>query len=151
VIHLANTSAPRLRLLRPADGRLVPVAPGESPDPVVLEVSGNLHYAAVPPFVSEAERLLPPAARLVVLDLEHAHEIRFSALRAFEQLAEQIESAGGELWLAGASHETQALVARSGSTLRVRPVEAEPGLSVRRCLDAAARSEARSSPLNGLP
>ena len=137
VIHLANTSAPRLRLLRPADGRLVPVAAGETPPAVVLEVSGNLHYAAVPPFVSEAERLVPPGARLVVLDLSHAHEIRFTALRAFEQLADQTARDGGVLWLAGASPDTQALVARSGSTLRVMPAEAEPGLSVRRCLEVA--------------
>jgi sulfate permease, SulP family len=137
VIHLANTSAPRLRLLRPADGRLVPVAPGESPLAVVLEVSGNLHYAAVPPFVSEAERLVPPAARLVVVDLSHAHEIRFSALRAFEQLADETARDGGVLWLAGVDAVTQTLIARSGSTLRVMPAEAEPGLSVRRCLEAS--------------
>jgi SulP family sulfate permease len=139
VIHLANTSAPRLRLLRPADGRLVPVAPGESPPDVVLEVSGNLHYAAVPPFVDEAERLIPAEARLVVIDLSYAQEIRFTALRAFERLAEETERDGGRLWLAGVSSETQALVARSGSALRVVPAEAEPGLSVRRCLEAAAR------------
>ena len=140
VIHLANTSAPRLRLLRPADGRLVPVAPAESPQAVVLEVSGNLHYAAVPPFVAEAERLLPPGTRFVVVDLSHAHEIRFSALRALEQLAEETERDGGVLWLAGVDADTQALVARSGSTLRAMPAEAEPGLSVRRCLETAERA-----------
>jgi len=137
VIHLANTSAPRLQLLRPEDGRLVPVAPGESPQAVVLEVSGNLHYAAVPPFVSEAERLVPPGARLVVVDLSHAHEIRFSALVAFEQLADETARDGGILWLAGVDPDTQALIARSGSKLRVMPAEAEPGLSVRRSLEAA--------------
>ena len=139
VIHLANTSAPRLRLLRPTDGRLVPVAPGESPQAVVLEVVGNLHYAAVPPFVSEAERLLPPSARLVVIDLSYAQEIRFTALRAFEQLADEIARDGGVLWLAGVDADSQALIARSGSTLRVMPAEAEPGLSVRRCLEAPER------------
>jgi SulP family sulfate permease len=138
VIHLANTSAPRLRLLRLAERRLVPVAPGESPREVVLEVSGNLHYAAVPPFVSEAERLIPPVARVVVIDLSYAQEIRFTALRAFEQLAEEVESDGGRLWLAGVSPETQALVTRSGSALRVVPAEDEPGLSVRHALEAAA-------------
>jgi SulP family sulfate permease len=143
VIHLANTSSPRLRLLRLADRRLVPIAPGESPREVVLEVSGNLHYAAVPPFVSEAERLIPPAARVVVIDLSHAQEIRFTALRAFEQLAEEVESDGGRLWLAGVSPETQALVTRSGSALRVVPAEDEPGLSVRRALEAAAVPETR--------
>ena len=136
VIHLANTSAPRLRLLRPVDGRLVPCVPGDSPQAVVLEVSGNLHYAAVPPFVSEAEGLIPPGPRLVVVDLSHAHEIRFSALRALEQMADEIASDGGVLWLAGVDPDTQALIARSGSTLRVMPAEAEPGLSVRRCLEA---------------
>jgi SulP family sulfate permease len=138
VIHLANTAAPRLRLLRPENGRLVPVAAGESPDTVVLEVSGDLHYAAVPPFVTEAEALLPAAARRVVLDLSHAHEIRFTALRAFEALAAEIEAEGGTLCLAGADKDVVALVTRSGSLLRVVPAEAEPGLSVRRCLDAMA-------------
>jgi len=138
VIHLANTAAPRLRLLRPEAGRLVPVVAGESPDTVVLEVSGDLHYAAVPPFVTEAEALLPAGARRVVLDLSHAHEIRFTALRAFEALAAEIEAEGGTLCLAGADEDLQALVRRSGSLLRVVPAEAEPGLSVRRCLEVMA-------------
>jgi SulP family sulfate permease len=135
VIHLAKTAAPRLRLLRPEDGRLVPVAPGESPDTVVLEVSGDLHYAAVPPFVTEAESLVRPGLRRVVVDLSHAHEIRFTALRALEALAAEIEAGGGALWLAGADGNVQRLVERSGSTLQVVPAEAEPGLSVRRCLE----------------
>jgi SulP family sulfate permease len=136
VIHLANTSAPRLRLLRPEAGRLVPVGAGESPASVVVEVSGDLHYAAVPPFLTEVERLVPPSARQVVLDLSHAHEIRFSALRAFEQLAEETGREGGVLCLAGADEDVQALVARSGSALLVVAAEAEPGLSVRRCLES---------------
>lgn len=135
VIHLANTAAPRLRLLRPEGGRLVPVAAGESPDTVVLEVSGDLHYAAVPPFQTQAEALLRPGLRRVIVDLSHAHEIRFTALRAFEALAAGVEAAGGALCLAGADEDVQSLVARSGSPLRVMPAEAEPGLSVRRCLE----------------
>lgn len=146
VIHLANTAAPRLRLLRPDNGRLVPVNAGESPDTVVLEVSGDLHYAAVPPFVSEAEALLPAGVRRVVLDLSHAHEIRFTALRAFEGLAAEIEAEGGTLCLAGADEDVVALVMRSGSLLRVVPAEVEPGLSVRRCLDAMASGPAPKAP-----
>jgi SulP family sulfate permease len=142
VIHLANSAAPRLRLLRPEGGRLVPVAAGETPDTVVLEVSGDLHYAAVPPFVTEAEALLRPGLRRVIVDLSHAHEIRFTALRAFEALAAEVEAAGGGLCLAGADEDVQALVKRSGSPLRVVPAEAEPGLSVRRCLERAAPTPA---------
>jgi SulP family sulfate permease len=146
VIHLANTSAPRLSLLRPEGGRLVPVEAGESPEAVVVEVSGNLHYAAVPPFLTEAERLVPPSARRVVLDLSHAHEIRFTALRAFEALAAEIEAEGGTLCLAGADEDVVALVSRSGSLLRVVPAEVEPGLSVRRCLDAMEGGPAPAAP-----
>jgi MFS superfamily sulfate permease-like transporter len=99
-------------------------------------VSGDLHYAAVPPFVTEAEALLRPGLRRVIVDLSHTHEIRFAALRAFEALASEVEAAGGTLCLAGADEDVQALVRRSGSPLRVVPAEAEPGLSVRRCLQA---------------
>jgi SulP family sulfate permease len=140
LIHLARTSAPRLRLLRPEDGRLVPAAPDEAADAVVIEVSGDLHYAAVPPFVDEVERLLPASARAVVLDLSHAHQIRFSALRAFERIDEELRHDGAVLVLAGVDEEAQALIARSGSGVRVEAAEQEPGLSVRRALDAIRRA-----------
>ena len=134
LIHLARTSAPRLRLLKPGDGRLVPVAGGEAPDTVVIEVSGDLHYAAVPPFVDEVERILPASARAVVIDLSHAHQIRFSALRALEQIEEELRRDGAALVLAGVDSDARGLIERSGSVLRVEPAEAEPGLSVRRAL-----------------
>ena len=136
LIHLARTSAPRLRLLKPDEGRLVPAASGDAPETVVIEVSGDLHYAAVPPFVDEVERLLPPTARAVVLDLSHAHQIRFSALRAFERIDEELRHDGAALVLAGVDEDARGLIERSGSGLRVEPAEHEPGLSVRRALEA---------------
>jgi SulP family sulfate permease len=135
VIHLARTSAPRLRLLKPAGERLVPTLPGEQPDAVVLEVSGDLHYAAVPPFLTEAERLIPDRCRRVVIDLSHAHELRFTALTALEQLAEEARHDGAALMLAGVDDDVRALIERSGSTLPWQPAEAEPGLSARRALE----------------
>lgn len=135
VIHLAKTSAPRLRLLRPEGARLVPVGLGEQPEAVVLEVSGDLHYAAVPPFLTEAERLIPDTSRHVVIDLSHAHEIRFSALTALERLAEEARHDGAALMLAGVDEDARALIDRSGSGLAYVPAEAEPGLSVRRALE----------------
>jgi len=135
VIHLAKTSAPRLRLLRPEGARLVPVAAGEQPEAVVLEVSGDLHYAAVPPFLTEAERLIPDASRHVVVDLSHAHEIRFSALTALERLAEEARHDGAALMLAGVDEDARELIDRSGSGLAYVRAEAEPGLSVRRALE----------------
>lgn len=137
VIHLAKTSAPRLRLLRPVEARLRPAEPGDDAPMLVVEVSGDLHYAAVPPFVDAVERLLPSTARHVILDLSHAHQIRFSALRAFEQLADQLEAGGGQLVLAGVGPDVAALLQRSGSRLTFVRAEAEPGLSAWRAIEAA--------------
>ncbi|HUP59188.1 MAG TPA: SulP family inorganic anion transporter [Thermoanaerobaculia bacterium] len=135
VIHIANTSAPRLRVLRLEGERLVPVAPEDQPDLVVVEVSGNLHYAAVAPFLDEAEKIVPPSARTVVIDLSHAHEIRFAALRALERLAEEMAHDGGVLWLAGVDRDTARLLERSRSALPWVAEEPVPGLSVRRCIE----------------
>lgn len=131
VIHIANTSAPRLRILRP-------LSPDEPSDVIVIEVSGNLHYAAVAPFVEEVETLISPSARTVIFDLAHAHEIRFAALRALEQLSEEMEHEGGSLWLAGVDADTAELLVRSGSPLRWVPEAARPGESVEQCLERVA-------------
>jgi anti-anti-sigma regulatory factor len=89
----------------------------------------------VPPFLSAAERLIPDTSRHVVIDLSHAHEIRFSALTALERLAEEARHDGAALMLAGVDEEGRALIDRSGSGLAYVPAEAEPGLSVRRALE----------------
>jgi SulP family sulfate permease len=135
VIHIANTSAPRLRVLRRDGDALVPLTDGDEPEVVIVEVSGNLHYAAVAPFVEQMERIVPRAARILVLDLSYAHEIRFAALRAMEQLAEQKAHDGGELWLAGVDTDTARLLERSGSPLPWVAEGAAPGASVRQCLE----------------
>lgn len=146
VIHIANTSAPRLRVLRREGEALMPVSPGELPETVVVEVSGNLHYAAVAPFIDEMETIVPPSARVLILDLSHAHEIRFAALRALEQLAEEMKSDGGELWLAGVDEDTVHLLERSGSPLRWVAEEPAPGVSVRRCLENVTSGGAGAPP-----
>lgn len=136
VIHLARTSAPRLRLLRPHEARLRPADPDDDSPTLVVEISGDLHYAAVPPFIDAVERLVPPTARHVVLDLSHAHQIRFTALRAFEQFADQLETGGGHLILAGVGDDVAALLQRTGSRLAFVAAEAEPGLSAWRAIEA---------------
>ena len=134
IIHIANTSAPRLRVLRPEGDRLVPVTDASIADVLVVEVSGNLHYAAVAPFLETMERIVPPSTRVLVLDLEHAHEIRFAALRALEQLAEEMGHEGGQLWLAGVDEDTGRLLERSNSPLPWVADDPMPGASVHRCL-----------------
>jgi sulfate permease, SulP family len=138
VIHIANTSAPRLRVLRRYNDALIPLAPGDEADIVVVEVSGNLHYAAVAPFVEEMEEIVPRSARVLILDLSHAHEIRFAALRAMEDLAEEMKHDGGELWLAGVDPDFGRLLEQSRSALPWVAETTTPGLSVRRCLEQMA-------------
>jgi SulP family sulfate permease len=151
VLHIANTSAPRLTLLAPAPGRLRRLLPGEQPEAVVIEVSGNLHYAAVPPFVEEVERLLPESARTVVLDLSHAHEIRFSAMRALERLDEELRRDGARLVLAGVEDDVVELFRRAESTLMFVQLEPEPGLSVERALERTQPPRRYDSASGGSP
>ena len=136
-IHLARTSVPRLRLLLPAGPefeRLVPLKPEDNPEMVVVEVSGDLHYAAVEPFLAELEHRIPPAAKIVAMDLTHAHEMRFTALVALERFASDLSKKGIALHLAGVSDEVMRMIEASGSSLPATRVEAEPYLSLRKCL-----------------
>jgi len=136
-IHLARTSVPRLRLLVPAGGdfeRLFPLKPEDNPEIVVVEVSGDLHYAAVEPFLAELEHRIPRSAKIVVLNLTHAHEMRFTALVALERFASDLSKKGIALHLAGVSDDVVRMIESSGSHLPATPAEAEPYLSLRKCL-----------------
>lgn len=147
VIHLARTSTPRIRLLEPSapdDDRLVPIASGSAPEIVVVEVSGDLHYAAVEPFLAEAEHRLPRSAKTVIMDLTHAHEMRFTALIALERFADDLAAKGVTLHLAGVSDDVLEMMQASGSHLIATPAEAEPLRSVRKCLQSI-REESTSS------
>lgn len=134
VIHLARTSEPRLRLLVPEDGKLVPVREGERPSAVVIEVSGDLHYAAVPPFARRARELVPSSAELVVVDLSHAHEVRYAALAAFEELDTELRARGIELRVAGVEERFAETLKAAGSTLSVTLEDPSPGASAARAL-----------------
>ena len=129
VIHLARTSAPRVRPLTFRDDRLVPVAPGENPEAVVLEVSGAVHYAAVDPLLEEVERHLPSAARLVIIDLSHAHELRFTGLRALEWWAADLERRGIRLRVAGVTADVREMLEGAGTHLPYTMWDPEPGRS----------------------
>lgn len=153
-IHLARTSVPRLRLLVPTGRdfeRLVPLKAHDEPEVVVVEVSGALHYAAVEPFLAELEHRIPPSAKIVAMDLTHAHEMRFTALVALERFFSDLAKKGIALHLTGVSSDVMRMIESSGSHLPATPAEAEPYLSLRTCLrgievqrtDASTRESAR--------
>lgn len=113
-IHLHHTSEPRLRAYAVRSDELVPLEESSTAETVRMEVSGDLHYAAVPAFLERFHQLLPPAARHVVLDLEHAHEIRFAAADALRQLDEELRQRGGELSLTGLSDAAREALGAAG-------------------------------------
>jgi SulP family sulfate permease len=129
VIHLARTSAPRVRALTFKDDRLVPVEEGQTPRVLVLEISGAVHYAAVEPFLEQVEQQLSPAVRLVIVDLTHAHQLRFTGLRALEWWAADLARRGIQLRLAGVSPEIRDLLTGSESHLDYTMWDPEPGRS----------------------
>jgi MFS superfamily sulfate permease-like transporter len=115
-----------VRALTFRDDRLVPVEEGQDPGVMVLEISGAVHYAAVEPFLEQVERLLSPAVRLVIVDLSHAHELRFTALRALEWWAADLVRRGIQLRLAGVTPEVRDLLTGAGSRLQYTMWDPEP-------------------------
>jgi MFS superfamily sulfate permease-like transporter len=114
--------------------RLLPLKQEDNPEIVVVEVSGDLHYAAVDPFLAELEHRIPRAAKVVVMDLTHAHEMRFTALVALERFAADLAARGIALHLSGVPEDVVGMIEASGSPLSATPAEAEPYLSLRKCL-----------------
>jgi SulP family sulfate permease len=129
LIHLARTSAPRVRPLTFRDDRLVPIEPDENPSVVVMEISGGVHYAAVDPLLEDVERHLPSAARLVIVDLSHAHELRFTGLRALEWWAADLERRGIRLRLAGVTPEVREMLEGTATHIPFTMWDPEPGRS----------------------
>lgn len=81
------------------------------------------------------------SVRQVVLDLTHAHAMRFTALVAFEELAADLALKGAQLHIAGVSAEFADVLRKSKSTLLATPAYDEPGRSVQQALVRAREPE----------
>ena len=135
ILYLMDSAVPRLRVYVPTTGsRLVPYTRGDQAEAVVIEVSGELHFAAAQAFLDEVYDLVPKSVRHVVLDLTHAHTMRFTALVAFEELAAELAKRGARLHIAGVSGEFVDVIRKSKSTLNVTLASDEPGRSVQEAL-----------------
>lgn len=132
-MHLVQESTPRLRLFSADDEALVPCEPGMQPTTVIVEISGNLHYAAVHALHDMLDTV-PTSARVVVLDLTHAHHMRFASLLALEQLDKTLRARDAELRLAGVSPRFCTLLKDTASPVRYTPDCGRPGAAVRAVL-----------------
>jgi MFS superfamily sulfate permease-like transporter len=79
--------------------------------------------------LEDVERHLPPAATLVIVDLSHAHELRFTGLRALEWWAADLERRGIRLRLAGVTPDVREMLEGAGSGLPYTMWDPEPGRS----------------------
>ncbi len=138
-IHLAQGSRPRITVLTPGGpSGLTPVPEGERPSEVVVQVSGHLHFAAVPHFVDQVEASLPPDALRVVVDLSHAHLLRYAALTCLEQLASNLHADGARMGLAGVDERFANLLEGTRCGLYATPSDPQPLASALRCLELLA-------------
>ncbi len=131
---LASSRRPRVQLLEPRGDRFVPVEQPEAGPVVVLEVSGDVYFAAAGAFERLVLDRIPACPEYVVVDLSHARALRVAGLLALERVDARIRACGGRLHLAGVSDEVAALIADSGSALSFEGFDSEPLASVRRAL-----------------
>lgn len=135
VIHLAETMHPRIELSTPGSGgALIGVPEGEKPREIVVEVSGLLHYAAVRRFLEATEARVPPETPLVVLDLTHAHSMRYAALLALERLHARSKAHGATLVLAGVAPSFATMLHQARSKLVFYEYDPVPSKSALRAL-----------------
>jgi MFS superfamily sulfate permease-like transporter len=108
----------------------------------VAEVSGTLYYAAVPAFLERLRSDLPRSVERLIVDVSHAHQLRFAALEGFERLKSELERQGVEIVLAGVSPEFQKVLQKARSPLRYAGAEPTPGASARRLLEKPPKTGA---------
>ena len=142
VRHLHQAMRPRVRIYVASSDGLAPHDGGDAPQ-IVVEVSGTLYYAAIRNFLTELRARVPASARHVVLDLSHAHHMRYAALAAFEQAAADLDARGGRLVLAGVSADFAEYLTRAGSRLDVIRDGDRPGAAVRAALAQGAQPPRR--------
>ncbi|MEQ8276599.1 MAG: SulP family inorganic anion transporter [Deltaproteobacteria bacterium] len=136
--YLAESRKPGVRLFEPIEGRLLPVTRAEAGPVVVVEISGDCHFAAAGALEQLLLDSLPECPEHVIVDLTHAHALRVAALLSLERVHDRIRACGGRLHLAGVPEDFFRLLARTGSKLRADPFDAEPLASVRRVVASVA-------------
>ncbi|HHH10853.1 MAG TPA: SulP family inorganic anion transporter, partial [Sorangium sp.] len=132
--YLATGKTPRVQLLQPSGVRLVPTTPDEAGDVVIIEVSGNCHFAAAGSLLTLAEAVVPKQSKHVIIDLSHAHAMRFAALLSLESLDVRIRGNDGHLYLAGVPADFVKLLDGANSPLDVTAFTSEPLASVQAVL-----------------
>ncbi len=132
--HLRQSLTPEIQLLIPTPSGLEPVSPSTDSNTVVLQVTGDLYYAAVEHLGRVLLPLVKPSRTLIV-DVSHAPGMRYAALQMLELVSTLAEQANGRLHVVGVTPEFMQVTQRATSTLSVYAHRSIPGESLRQCLD----------------
>lgn len=128
-LFLAQTSQPTLRWFRlEADGSLQPdndvsvptddgSVPADKVSPLYLQVSGSLYFAAAKTLPQQIIPQLPEACPRLMVDLTHAHQLRYSAVLALKEIADYCSEHNIQLSIGGVDEHFIGLEARCGTEL----------------------------------
>lgn len=131
-LFLVQASQPRLRYLPvSASGWLGAEAQAGSTR-YVVQISGNLYFAAARQLPERLEAALPPGARRLTLDLHNAHHSRVTAINSLQRFVEMARARGIEIDICGHTPGLKRLagvlgVALPWSDVVVRQQLADPG------------------------
>lgn len=151
IIHLLEGSQPRIRMFAVQENDLTPCGEDALTPPtdiIVVEVSGNLHYAAVHALADALDHV-PESARAIIIDVSHAHQLRFGALLSFERMSSEITARGSHLILAGTSEGFVGLCRRTESALLLIEEKPLPGAATREAICLAQRLLGDAAPNDG--
>jgi len=135
LVHLAQDSEARYTLLVPTEDGLALFEDHPTSSTVIVEISGNMHFAAAHHFSEEIHDVLPHGPTRVILDLSHAHRMRYAAILAFEDLRRELGERDATLELAGVDEGFFAMLQEAESDLLCSVADPLPGVSLKRVLE----------------
>ncbi|GMV44187.1 MAG: putative sulfate transporter [Myxococcales bacterium] len=144
VLHLAEDSHPHLRAWAVQRGSLAHLE--GTPAAVAIEVSGNLHFAAASTLPDAVFALVPASARDVIIDLTHAHAIRWRAVDALEEIDAALGRRGARLHICGAPDRLLHALEREGRPLSATGQSELPGAALQECIVAVSRLSQNDAP-----
>lgn len=117
VLFLVQASQPQLRCLVVADGEWLSAAPSDASEHYVIQISGNLYFAAARQLPERLEAHIPSDAHQLTLDLNHAHHARVSAVQALQRFVEIAKARDIRVGICGHTDSLKRLAAVLGVDL----------------------------------
>lgn len=129
VIFLMQASRPKLRRYAVDPGGWLREQADSNTGHYAIQVSGSLYFAAARQLPERLEPMIPEDARLLTLDLSHAHQTRIAAIQALLGFFELCQHKGVDVQLCGHSAELKRIADTMGVRLPWSDLQLEQQLS----------------------